>query len=221
MIRIASLLCILSLSISSTAQTVEFDACTSIMVSAGASTDGSVMITYSADAPFLPKLLRNEGGPQKSGELIDIVGWEDERVRGQVKQIAKTNAVVGLMNEHQLALGETTTGGRRELRNPEGLLDYDALMWLTLAACVDRARGDSHHRFAVPGVRLRFGRRDHRHRRPENEAWVMEIIGKGPGVPGAVWVAARVPEGCISASANMSRITTLSPRRSRELAILA
>ena len=185
----------------------DWDACTSIMVSRGATKDGSVMITYSADAPFLPKLLHHQGGTKKAGELIDAVGWEDDRVRGKVKQVARTYSVVGLINEHQLALGETTTGGRRGLRNRSGILDYDALMWLTLqraksareaiatidSLCAEYGYGSGGETFAIAD---------------KNEAWVMELIGKGPGVKGIVWVAARVPEGRISASANMSRITT-------------
>ncbi|MEM7202291.1 MAG: C69 family dipeptidase [Planctomycetota bacterium] len=189
------------------AQSDSFDACTSIMVSRGATTDGSVMITYSADAPFLPKLLHHQGGSHTTGTPIDLLAWEDDRVRGQVRQVAETHSVVGLINEHQLALGETTTGGRRELRNPDGLLDYDGLMWLTLqraktageaistidALCTEYGYGSSGETIAIAD---------------ENEAWVMEIIGKGPGVKGAVWVAARVPDGSVSASANMSRIGT-------------
>ena len=182
-----------------------FDACTSIMVSRGATTDGSVMITYSADAPFLPKLLHHQGGEHEAGALVDLVAWEDNRVRGQFRQVARTYSVVGLINEHQLALGETTTGGRRELRNRDGLLDYDGLMWLTLqraktareaistidALCKEYGYGSGGETIAIAD---------------KTEAWVLEVIGKGPGVLGAVWVAARVPEGCISASANMSRI---------------
>ena len=193
--------------LSAQAQGDDWDACTSIMVSRGATTDGSVMITYSADAPFLPKLLRHQGGPKKAGTMIDAVGWEDDRVRGQVEQVAETYSVVGLMNDHQLALGETTTGGRRELRNRDGILDYDALMWLTLqraknareaiatidSLCAKYGYGSGGETFAIAD---------------KNEAWVMELIGKGPGVKGIVWVAARVPEGFLSASANMSRITT-------------
>ena len=111
-------------------------ACTSIVVSRGASKDGSVMLTYSADAPFMPKLLYVPGGTHTPGELIQVKAWEDDRLCGPVKQVATTYSVVGLMNEHQLSLGETTTGGRRELRDPSGILDYDALMLLTL----ERAR---------------------------------------------------------------------------------
>ncbi len=107
-------------------------ACTSIVVSRGASRDGSVMVTYSADAPFMPKLLYVPGGSHQAGELIQVKGWEDDRLCGPVRQAASTYSVVGLMNEHQLSLGETTTGGRGELRDPKGILDYDALMLLTL-----------------------------------------------------------------------------------------
>src|SRR5215218_9026877 len=79
-------------------------ACTSIVVSRGASKDGSVMVTYSADAPFMPRLLRVPGGEHPAGSMVDVRGWEDEQIRGQVRQARRTYTVVGLMNEHQLAL---------------------------------------------------------------------------------------------------------------------
>jgi dipeptidase len=182
------------------------DACTSIMVSRGASADGSTMITYSADAPFQPKLLLVPGGTHEPGATVDVAGWEEDRVSGKIPQAAHTYKVVGLMNEHQLTLGETTTGGRRELRNPEGLLDYDALMLLTLQraktaeeaiATIDALTRE--HGYCSSGETIAIA--------DENEVWVMEIIGRGPGVKGILFVAARVPEGCISASANMARIT--------------
>jgi dipeptidase len=199
------LLALLAAPLAAQAADPELDACTCILVSRGASADGSTMITYSADAPFMPKLLHHPGGAHTEGELVDVVGWEDDEVRGPVRQVARTHAVVGLMNDRQLALGETTTGGRRELRNPDGLLDYDALMWLTLqraasareaidtidALCAEYGYSSSGETIAIADP---------------DEAWVMEIIGKGPGSKGVVWVAARVPDGCISASANMSRI---------------
>jgi len=182
-------------------------ACTSIVVSRGASKDGSVMVTYSADAPDMPRLLRVEGGTYPAGTMVDVQGWEDDQVRGKVKQAEHTYTVVGLMNEHQLSLGETTTGGRRELVDRKGQLDYDGLMLLTLqraktareaistidALCREYGYGSSGETFSIAD---------------KNEAWIMELIGKGPGQKGIVWVAARVPEGMISSHANMSRITT-------------
>jgi dipeptidase len=186
---------------------VSVRACTSIIVSRGATKDGSVMITYSADAPFMPRLLRIPGGAHSPGSMVDVEGWEDDQIRGQVRQAERTFTVVGLMNEHQLSLGETTTGGRPQLVDLKGQLDYDALMLLTLqraktareaistidALCKEYGYGSS-------GETISIG--------DKNEAWIMELIGKGPGVKGIVWVAACVPEGFMTAHANMSRITT-------------
>jgi dipeptidase len=182
-------------------------ACTSIVVSRGASKNGSVMITYSADAPFMPKLLYIPGGWQKEGELIQVRAWEDDRLCGPIKQVKNTYSVVGLMNEHQLSLGETTTGGRRELRDPTGILDYDALMLLTL----QRAKTAREAIKVIDELAREYGYRSSGETfsiADPNEAWIMELIGKGPGQKGIVWVAARVPEGMITAHANLSRITT-------------
>ncbi len=172
-------------------------ACTSIVVSRGASKDGSVMVTYSADAPFMPKLLYVPGGKQKEGELIQVRGWEDDRLCGPIKQVASTYSVVGLMNEHQLSLGETTTGGRRELSDPKGILDYDALMLLTL----QRARTAREAIKVVDELAREYGYRSSGETfsiADPNEAWIMELIGKGPDQKGIVWVAARVPDGMIA-----------------------
>jgi dipeptidase len=182
-------------------------ACTSIVVSRGASKNGSVMITYSADAPFMPKLLYIPGGKHQAGELIQVRAWENDRLCGPVKQVAQTYSVVGLMNEHQLSLGETTTGGRRELRDPNGMLDYDALMLLTL----QRAKTAREAIKMVDELAREYGYQSTGETfsiADPNEAWIMELIGKGPGQKGIVWVAARVPEGMITAHANLSRITT-------------
>ncbi|MHC5543804.1 C69 family dipeptidase, partial [Singulisphaera rosea] len=182
-------------------------ACTSILVSRGASADGSVMNTYSADAPFMPRLLRVSGGTHPEGAMADVRGWEDDSVRGKIRQVPKTYSVVGMINEHQLALGETTTEGRGELVNPQGLLDYDALMFLTLQRAKTAREAiqviddlTREHGYSSSGESFSIS--------DKNEAWLMELIGKGPGVKGIVWVAARVPEGAITVHANQSRITT-------------
>jgi dipeptidase len=97
------------------------DDCSSFLVTKGASRDGSVMITYSCDGEFLPHLERVAAQDHEPGSTIPITGW-DGKLRGEVKQLPHTYGVVGLMNEFQLAIGETTFGGRSELRNPDGLL---------------------------------------------------------------------------------------------------
>jgi dipeptidase len=182
-------------------------ACTSILVTRGASKDGSVFVTYSADAPFMPRLLRIPGGTHPAGTMVDVKGWENDRINGQIPQAPRTYTVVGLMNENQVSLGETTTGGRRELVDRKGLLDYDALMSLTLQRArsareaikiIDQLANE--HGYGSSGETFSIADKD--------EAWLMELIGKGPGQKGIVWVAARVPEGCITAHANLSRITT-------------
>jgi dipeptidase len=190
-----------------TAVAHDADACTSVMVGRAASADGSTMITYSADAPFLPRLLLVPGSRHAEDALVDVAGWEDQQVRGRIPQARETFKVVGLMNEHQVAMGETTTGGRRELRDPQGLLDYDALMLLALQRSRTAREAidviDSltkAHGYGSGGETIAIADPD--------EVWIMEIIGRGPGVKGALWVAARVPDDAISASANMSRITT-------------
>ena len=105
------------------------DACTNILVTRGASADGSVMITYACDGRFHPRLRRSEAADHEEGSVFEIKDWSGE-VRGVIPQVPHTYAVVGLMNEHQLAISETTTTGREELQNPDGLLHYWTLMQL-------------------------------------------------------------------------------------------
>ncbi len=183
------------------------NACTNILVSRGASRDGSVIITYSADGPSMPRLILVPGGRHKAGSLVNIWGWEDKVIHGQIKQVARTYSVVGLMNEYQVAIGETTTGGRKELEDPKGLLDYDGLMLLAL----QRSRTAREAIRVIHNLVSEYGYRSHGESlsiADKNEVWLMEIIGKGPKEKGAVWVAARVPEGFITVHANLSRITT-------------
>ena len=183
------------------------NACTNILVSRGASRDGSVIITYSADGASIPRLILVPGARHKPGTLVNIWGWEDKIIHGQVKQVARTYSVVGLMNEYQVAIGETTTGGRKELEDPKGFLDYDGLMLLAL----QRSRTAREAIHVIHKLVSEYGYRSHGESlsiADKNEVWLLEIIGKGPEEKGAVWVAARVPEGFITVHANLSRITT-------------
>jgi dipeptidase len=182
----------------------EEDNCSSFLVTKGASTDGSVMITYTCDGEFLPHLERIPAQDHKPGDEIEIRG-RDGKLRGKVKQAAHTYAVVDLMNEHQVAIGETTFGGRRELRNPDGLLHYFTLMRLALqrsktARQAIQVMTSLVEEYGYASSGESFSIADTR------EAWIMEMIGPGPGGKGAHWVALRIPDGCICAHANMSRI---------------
>jgi len=180
------------------------DDCSSFLVTKGASKDGSVMITYTCDGEFLPLLEYVPAQNHKPDEYIEIKG-RDGKLRGKVKQVPHTYAVVGLMNEHQLAIGETTFGGRRELRNPDGLLHYFFMMRLALQRAKTAREAIKvmtelvgEYGYASSGESFSIA--------DTNEAWIMEMIGPGPGGKGAHWVALRIPDGYISAHANMSRI---------------
>ena len=180
------------------------DNCSSFLVTKGASKDGSVMITYTCDGEFLPHLEYIPAQDHDPGSTVEIRG-RDRTIRGKVKQVPHTYAVVGLMNEHQLAIGETTFGGRRELRNPDGFLHYFFLMRLALqraktAREAIKVMAELVKEYGYVSTGESFSIAD-----PE-EAWIMEMIGPGPGGKGAHWVALRIPDGYISAHANMSRI---------------
>jgi dipeptidase len=177
--------------------------CTSILVTKGASADGSVIITYSCDGEFLPRLRLYPAADHRPGEKIEIMGFEGKR--GEIPQAAHTYQVLGLMNEFQVAIGETTFDGRLDLVNPDGLLPYWQLMVITL----QRARTAreaikvmtdlvEEYGYASSGESFSIGDKE--------EAWILEMIGTGKGGRGAVWVAQRIPEGMICAHANMSRI---------------
>jgi dipeptidase len=187
--------------------------CTSILVTRGASADGSVMITAAGDsAGGFATLGIMPAADHKPGEMIDIAAGEDGDVKnraGKIPQIPHTYKVLGgLINEHQLALTETTFGGRHELLNPQGLLRYGFLMSLAL----QRARTAreaiqvmtklvDEHGYADEGESISVA--------DTQEAWILEIVGTGPGGKGAVWVAARVPDGQVSCHANQARIAEI------------
>lgn len=181
-------------------------ACTNFLISKGASADGSTMISYSADSHVLyGDLCYIPAGNHIEGTMIDVHDWDTGDYHGQIRQVAKTYAVVGLINEHQLAIGETTYGGRSELVDSTGILDYGSLMYLALqraktARKAIQIMGDLIAEYGYNSHGESFSIAD------PNEVWIMDMIGKGPGNTGAVWVARRIPDGYISAHANQARI---------------
>lgn len=184
------------------------NACTNFLVTKGASDDGSTMITYSADSHVLYGELYF--WPEKNwptGSILDVYEWDTGKYLGQIPQLAHTNNVVGNINQHQLAIGETTYGGRSELRNPDGIIDYGSLIYITLQRASNAREAiatfsDLVDKYGYYSSGESFSIAD------PNEVWIMELIGKGPGKKGAVWVARRIPEGYISGHANQARITT-------------
>ncbi len=181
----------------------EAAACTNILVSKGASKDGSVMITYSCDGEFLPHLRYTPAKDHAPDEFIEIRGRDGKLHK--IGQVPHTYAVVGLMNEFQVSIGETTFDGRKELQNPGGLLPYWTLMNLAL----QRAKTAREVIQVMAGLTAEYGYASTGETfsiADPNEAWIMEMIGPGPGGRGALWVARRIPDGYISAHANMSRI---------------
>lgn len=178
-------------------------ACTSIIVSKGASKDNSVIITYSCDGEFLPHLQYRPAQDYDPDEFYEIRSRSGESYK--IKQVSHTYAVVGLMNEYQLSIGETTFTGRRELQNPEGKLNYWTLMNLAL----ERSKTAREAIKVITGLVDEYGYASTGETisiADKEEAWIMEIIGTGEGGEGAVWVALRIPDGYICAHANMSRI---------------
>jgi len=184
-------------------------ACTNIIVTKGASSSGSTMITYSADSHtrygylfFYPGKCYNEG------TMLDIFHYENGKLLGQIKQAPLTYTVVGFMNEHQVAMGETTFGGLDSLSSqPGAILDYGSLMKVAL----QRARTAREAIQLISQLVAEYGYASGGESfsiSDPKEAWIMEIIGKGKYEKGAVWVARQVPDGYISGHANQARITS-------------
>ncbi len=181
-------------------------ACTNLIVGRLASADGSVMCTYNCDGfGFAAPLTMTHPGQHAPGEMLALRGWGPGAEVHQIAQAPYTYGTVALMNELQVSIVETTWDGRKECRNPEGWLDYFTLMHLALqrSASAREAIEVMHNLVQEYGYNATgesFAVCD------KNEAWIMELIGKGPGRKGAVWVARRVPDDCICAYANASRI---------------
>ena len=191
-------------------------ACTNFIVTRGASTDGSVMVTYAADSHALyGALYHTPGGKHKSGAMLPVYEWDTGRYLTDIPQVKETWSTIGNMNEHSLIIGETTYGGRPELEDSTGRMDYGSLIYITLqrartareAIGVIAELADTYG-YASSGESFSIA--------DPNEAWIMELIGKGCKLDkkgrntrkGIVWVARRIPDGYVSAHANQARITT-------------
>ena len=181
-------------------------ACTNFLITKGASTDGSTMITFAADSHVLyGELYFTPAGLHPEGAMLDVYDWDSGKYLGQIKQVRQTFSVVGNINERQVAIGETTYGGRKELENPKGGIDYGSLMYIAL-----QRAGTAREAIEIMGKMVEeygycssgesFSVSD------PNEVWILEMIGKGPEKKGAVWVARRVPDGYVTAHANQARI---------------
>lgn len=186
--------------------TISSLACTNFLIGKNVSADGSTMITYSADSYTLyGELYHWPAKTHPSGEMLKVYEWDTGKYLGDIKQVAQTYNVVGNMNEHQLTIGETTFGGRTELENQEGIIDYGSLIYITLQRAKNareaiKVMTDLVEEYGYYSSGESFSIAD------PNEIWILEMIGKGKGVKGAVWVAVRIPDDCISAHANQARI---------------
>jgi len=191
--------------------------CTNFLVTPGASVNGTAMITYAADAHVLyGELYFRPAADYPPGTLLDVFEWDTNKFLGRIPQLSHTYSVVGNMNEHQVAIGETTYGGRGELVDSTGIVDYGSLIYITLqrartAREAIKIMGElvAEHGYASSGESFSIS--------DPNEVWIMELIGKGTEMvtkggktynkyKGAVWVAVRIPDGYVSGHANQARI---------------
>ena len=183
-------------------------ACTNFIITRGASTDGSILVTYAADSHQLyGELYQHTGAKFKAGAMMPVYEWDTGKYLGDIPQVRQTYSTLSNMNEHSLIITETTYGGRAELHNPEGLIDYGSLIYITLQRA-KTAREAINTIVELANTYGYYSEGESFSIADQEEAWIMELIGKGPGNKGIVWVARRIPDGCISAHANQARITT-------------
>ena len=184
-------------------------ACTNFLVGKDASVDGSTMVSYAADSYALYGFLHYvPAADHAEGAVREVKDWDTGKPLCTIPQVPHTYNVVGNMNEYQLAIGETTWGGRPELESGEGI-DYGSLIYIALERCKTareaiKCMTDLVAEYGYASSGETFSIAD------PNEVWLMELIGKGKVEKGAVWVATRVPDDCIAAHANQARFTTIN-----------
>lgn len=181
-------------------------ACTNFIVGKDASVDGSVICTYTADdyGMFIG-LQHFPAGTHKKGEMCDVVDWDTHVYHGKIPEAPVTYTVNGNINEYQVTIGETTCGGREEMIDPQGIIDYGSLIHIAL----QRSKTAREAIKVMTTLAQTYGYCSSGESFTicdPNEAWIMEMLGKGPGSKGVVWVAQRIPDNAISGHANQSRI---------------
>lgn len=188
--------------------------CTNVIITKGASKDGSVMVSYSADSHILyGELYYHKGANFAPGTMLKVYEWDTGKYMGEIKQVPKTYTTVGNMNEHQVVITETTYGGREGLEDTTGIVDYGSLIYITL----QRAKSAREAINVMTSLVKEYGYFSSGESFSiidKDEAWILEMIGKGTKIvngknvnKGAVWVAMRIPDGYISGHANHARIT--------------
>ena len=182
-------------------------ACTNFIVGKKASVDGSVMVTYNADSyGMYGNMYRHVGGTHQKGEMRKVIEWDTNKYLGEIPQAEVTYNVVGQMNENQVSVTETTFGGREELMDSTGIVDYGSLIYISL----ERSKTAREALKVITTLAEKYGfcsAGETYSICDKNEVWLLEMMGKGPGGKGAVWAAVRVPDDCITGHANQSRIT--------------
>lgn len=184
------------------------DACSNILITKGATADGSCMVSYAADSHQLfGELYFLKGGKFGKNAMRQVYNWDTGAYMGEIPQVRRTWQRVGNLNEKQLIIAETTYGGLEELWEPNGILDYGSLIYIALERCSTAreaiqtiAQLAEEYGYASEGESFSLADKD--------EVWVMDLIGKGKHGKGIVWVARRVPDGYICAHANQARIST-------------
>lgn len=183
------------------------EACTNVIVTRGASADGSCLVSYAADSHWLyGELYFKPQADWANGSKLKVCDWDSGKYLGEIEQVPHTYKTIGNMNEHQLIIAETTFGGRHGLNNPDAIMDYGSLIYITL----QRARTAREAIKLMDELTQKYGYYSEGESfsiADKEEAWIMEMVGKG-AEKGSVWVARRIPDGYVSGHANQSRITT-------------
>ena len=187
------------------------NACTNLIATKGATTDGSVFVTYTADDyGMFTNLCHYPAGTHAKGDRREIIDYDTHESHGFIPEAPVTYNVIGNINEYQVSIGETTYGGREEMVDKSGIIDYGSLMYLGLQRSKTAREAIKVMTSLVETYGYNSGGETFTIADP-NEVWLLEMQGcAGDKKQKVVWVAVRIPDGMISAHANQSRIGQFS-----------